>query len=98
MVPMLMVAWREMISGDSGFSVEKSIVLGSGCSLGGVSLSEAALSYSEILRELRALDGRQDFSRLLQRWLWLRLLNLLLLRHAFVIAVVVLGLGIHAGW
>lgn len=31
---MLIVACREIISGDSGFSVEKSIVLGSGCSLG----------------------------------------------------------------
>jgi hypothetical protein len=30
---MLMVAWRDIISGDRGFSVEKSIVLGSGCSL-----------------------------------------------------------------
>jgi hypothetical protein len=33
MVPMLMVAWREMISGDSGLSVVRSSVLGSGCSL-----------------------------------------------------------------
>lgn len=33
MVPMLMVACLEMISGESGFSVETSNVLGSGCSL-----------------------------------------------------------------
>lgn len=34
MVPMLIVACLEMISGESGFSAEKSIVFGSGCSLG----------------------------------------------------------------
>ena len=50
------------------------------------------------LRKLWALDWREDLSRLLQRRLWLRLLDLLLLRHAFVIAVFVFGLGIHVGW
>lgn len=99
MVPMLMVACREMISGDSGFSVEKSIVLGSGCSL------ERTISHTElyffsavVLRKFRALYGWEHVSRLLQRRLWLRVLNLLLLRHALVIAVVVVGLGLHAGW
>lgn len=41
---MLMVACREIISGDSGFSVEKSIVLGSGCSLG-TSVSHAKWTH-----------------------------------------------------
>jgi hypothetical protein len=46
MVPMLIVAWREMISGDSGFSVVRSRVLGSGCSLVRVSYTAQSLMSS----------------------------------------------------
>ena len=46
MVPMLIVAWREMISGDSGFSVVRSRVLGSGCSLVRVSYAAQSLMSS----------------------------------------------------
>lgn len=87
-----------MISGDNGFRVEKSIVLGSGCSLVHVSFAETMASFVEVSRELWALNRREHFFRLLQRWLWLRLLDFLLLGHTFVIAVVVFGFGIHAGW
>jgi hypothetical protein len=95
---MLMVAWREIISGDSGLSVEKSTVPGSGCSLVHVSAAQAVACWAGFLRELWALDGRSHLSCLLQRRLWLCLLNLLVLRRALVIAELVLGLGIHAGW
>ena len=49
------------------------------------------------LRELRALDGQGRFLGLLHGRLWLCVLDLLLLGNALVIAVLVLGLGIHAG-
>jgi hypothetical protein len=87
-----------MISGDSGLSVEKSTVPGSGCSLGHVSSAQAVACWADFLRELWALNRRGHLSCLLQRRLWLRLLNLLVLRRALVIAELVLGLGIHAGW
>jgi len=49
------------------------------------------------LRKLWAHDGRRGFPALLHRGLWLRLLNLLMLGHALVIAVVVVGFGLHDG-
>jgi hypothetical protein len=49
------------------------------------------------VRKLWALHGRHWLPALLQRGLWLRVLDVLLLRHALVIAVVVVGLGLHGG-
>jgi hypothetical protein len=49
------------------------------------------------LRELRSLDRQGRFLGLLHGRLWLCVLDLLLLGYALVIAVLVLGLGIHAG-
>lgn len=54
-------------------------------------------SYVQHVRKLWALHGRHWLPALLQRGLWLRVLDVLLLRHALVIAVVVVGLGLHGG-
>lgn len=88
---MLMVAWREIISGDNGFSVEKSTVCGSGCSLPCVSLSLGEEREVGVLRELWPLHGRQNLPRLLQGGLGLHLLHLFGFGDALVVAVVVLG-------
>jgi hypothetical protein len=79
MVPMLIVAWRDMISGDSGLSFEKSTVLGSGCSLLRVSLGHVSLCAQDVLRERGTLRGREHFACLLQRRFWGRVFDLLLL-------------------
>jgi hypothetical protein len=96
---MLIVAWREIISGDSGLSLEMSKVLGSGCSLVRVSIVAMMRHVFRDLRQLWTHYRRNWLPRLLHRRLWLRLLNLLvlLLGHALVIAVLVVGLGLHAG-
>ena len=95
---MLIVAWREMISGDNGVSVEKSTVCGSGCSLVRISYTSAGEGEDNV-RQFRSLYRRQNISALLQRRLWLRRLHLLLLGHALIVAVVMVmvGLGLHAG-
>lgn len=50
------------------------------------------------LRKHRPLNRREHFSRLFQNGLGLCLFCLFGLGDALVIAVVVVGLGVHVGW
>lgn len=86
-----------MISGDSGVSVETSSVLGSGCSLERISRDAVWAVWLANLRQFWTLYDRRRLAPFLQCRLWLRLLDLLVLGNALVIAEVVVGLGLHAG-
>ena len=89
-VPMLIVAWRQIISGDSGLSFEKSIVFGSGCSLLYVSPDVGVLRVWLVLRKFWPFYRWQNLPRLLQGGLGLHFCHLFGLRGTLIVTVIML--------